>query len=54
MAQSRLYSEASSGCQRLLAVTGDKGKQNDVIICGSVQNAKQHVIYFGGDVQVNV
>ena len=44
---------ATVGCQRLTAVTGDKGKQNDVIVCGSVQNAKQHVIFFGGDVQVS-
>ena len=53
MAQSTL-SDASSGCQRLISVTGDKGKQNDVIVCGSVQSAKQHIIFFGGDVQVGL
>lgn len=50
MAQSTI-SDASSGCQRLLSVSGDKGKHNDVIVCGSVQSAKQHIIFFGGDVQ---
>ena len=54
MAQGIMKSDASSGCHRLLAVTGDKGKQNDVIVCGSVLSAKQHVIFFGGDVQVNI
>ena len=53
MAQAMIKSDATSGCHRLLSVTGYKGKQNDVIVCGSILTAKQHVIFFGGDVQVN-
>ena len=54
MAKASMTSEYTSGCHRLLSVPGDRGKQNDVIVCGSVLSAKQHVIFFGGDVQVHV
>ena len=37
--------------QRLWAVKGDGDKTNDVFVCGEV-NSQEHVIYFGGDVQV--
>ena len=52
MAKATTTSDYTSGCHRLLSIPGDKGKQNDVIVCGSVLSAKQHVIFFGGDVQV--
>ncbi|XP_033761270.1 UPF0565 protein C2orf69 homolog [Pecten maximus] len=39
-------------CQRLIGVQGSRNKLNDVVVAGrSVKTAKQHIIYFGGDVQ---
>ena len=40
-------------CMRFVRLPGSEpAKQNDVIVCGDVGLAGQHVIYFGGDVQV--
>lgn len=40
--------------KRLANVVGVEGKQNDVIVCPSevTSQEKQHVIFFGGDIQV--
>lgn len=40
--------------KRLANVVGVEGKQNDVIVCPSevTRQEKQHVIFFGGDIQV--
>ncbi|OWF55481.1 UPF0565 protein C2orf69 homolog [Mizuhopecten yessoensis] len=39
-------------CQRLIGVSGSRYKLNDVVVAGrSVDTAKHHIIYFGGDVQ---
>lgn len=41
--------------RRLLDVTGTDGKSNDVIVCPSANlsgQEQQHVIFFGGDIQV--
>lgn len=43
--------QTSPAPRRLLGVPGDVEKKNDVILCGNLQDAKQHVIFFGGDVQ---
>ncbi|CAL1542856.1 unnamed protein product [Lymnaea stagnalis] len=36
---------------RLSQVTGDQEKTNDIFVCGQNKNCKEHIIYFGGDVQ---
>ena len=43
-------------CRRLLKVPGDGEKWNDVIHCTDrdPRSVKQHVIFFGGDVQVGI
>ncbi|XP_060086103.1 mitochondrial protein C2orf69 homolog [Ylistrum balloti] len=39
-------------CQRLIGMEGSHHKVNDVVVAGrSVKTAKQHVFFFGGDVQ---
>lgn len=39
-------------CMRYVRLPGSEpAKQNDVIICGDAGATRQHVIYFGGDVQ---
>lgn len=40
--------------KRLANIVGVEGKQNDVIVCPSevTRQEKQHVIFFGGDIQV--
>ncbi|XP_069111317.1 mitochondrial protein C2orf69 homolog [Argopecten irradians] len=39
-------------CQRLIGVQGSHKKMNDVVVAGkSVKTAKQHIFFFGGDVQ---
>lgn len=53
MAQSSGDKRNKEACRRLGPVTGHEGKLNEVIICrGPVSPPTQHVIYFGGDVQV--
>jgi len=46
------YREAKHETRRLLQVTGDSDKKNDVIFCGSLQQpANLNVVFFSGDVQ---
>lgn len=54
MANNVNATSAQASCKRLLNVEGREGRQNDVIICGveKLFTSKQHVIFFGGDVQV--
>lgn len=56
MTQSFTSVTDAHACKRLLAVSGAEGKQNDVIVCGPESSggvtSKQHIIFFGGDVQV--
>lgn len=42
--------------RRLTNVNGEEGKQNDVIVCpaNTKIQGKQHIIFFGGDIQVHV
>lgn len=37
---------------RLAGVKGDGIKVNDVFVHGKVEGCSEHIIYFGGDVQV--
>ncbi|XP_055859943.1 mitochondrial protein C2orf69 homolog isoform X2 [Biomphalaria glabrata] len=37
--------------QRLHQIAGDADKTNDIYVCGQKQNCKEHIIFFGGDVQ---
>ncbi|XP_064613889.1 mitochondrial protein C2orf69 homolog [Liolophura sinensis] len=38
-------------CLRLNSVIGDGDKENDLLFCGNLATGKEHVVYFGGDVQ---
>ena len=40
--------------QRLTAVSGLEGRQNDVVFCASRNDPKGNVVFFGGDVQVQI
>ncbi|KAL4222855.1 hypothetical protein ACF0H5_018895 [Mactra antiquata] len=42
-----------ANCKRLMNVIGSEGKSNNIIVClpENSRQCKQHVIYFGGDVQ---
>ncbi|XP_045169618.2 mitochondrial protein C2orf69 homolog [Mercenaria mercenaria] len=53
MAQSVNSCTSLPACKRLLNLEGAEGKHNDVIICGveKLSSSKQHIIFFGGDVQ---
>lgn len=48
------YLEGELPVKRLANVVGAEEKQNDVIVCPSevTGQKKQHVIFFGGDIQV--
>lgn len=37
---------------RLTSIPGEQGRKNDVIFCGT--EAQQHVVFFHGDVQVEL
>jgi len=53
MAQSSTLGSNEVVCKRLGVVIGHEWKENQVIVCyNSVTPPTQHVIYFGGDVQV--
>lgn len=53
MAQGLSSGSSNPRCLRLQNVTGVEGKQNDVIVCSPEdwKSSKQHIIFFGGDVQ---
>ncbi|KAL3831877.1 hypothetical protein ACJMK2_023574 [Sinanodonta woodiana] len=42
---------SSHRCRRFPNVQGSDTKQNDVIVCGSINTAKHHLLFFGGDAQ---
>ncbi|KAK3589567.1 hypothetical protein CHS0354_043022 [Potamilus streckersoni] len=42
---------SSNKCRRFPSVQGSDSKYNDVIICGSINTAKHHLLFFSGDVQ---
>lgn len=50
------YSGGELTVKRLTDVVGTEGKHNDVIVCPSevTRQEKQHVIFFGGDIQVSI
>lgn len=53
MAQSSSVSTSEAVCQRLGVVIGQEEKENQVIVCSNPSRPpSQHIIYFGGDVQV--
>jgi hypothetical protein len=54
MANSVTTSSSQASCKRLLNVEGVEGRSNDVVLCGveKLFTSKQHIIFFGGDVQV--
>lgn len=56
MAQNLCTQSNSPICSRLINVTGSEGKQNDIIVCepSDAGRCKQHIIFFGGDVQVRL
>lgn len=56
MAQNVSTSSALPLCKRLLSVEGSEDKYNDVIVCGAekLATSRQHIIFFGGDVQVTL
>lgn len=39
--------------ERLMEVKGLEERTNDVFVCGNVKNCSEHIIFFGGDVQVD-
>lgn len=53
-AMSTVTSQTKLTVQRHTNVTGDQGKQNDLILSYTHGKIKTAVIFFGGDVQVTV